>query len=112
MASTVNHNMDQGSDFAFSIFARDATGNAVDLSTGYAVNSQMRRHYSTQSYVSLTTQITGGTGYIFVSLGATATAGISPGRYFYDVELSSLDGGSVQRLVEGIVTVHPEVTRI
>ena len=104
--------MDQGSDFAFSILAQDATGNAVDLSSNYTATCQMRRHYSTQTYTLLNTQITGGTGYIFVSLGATGTATISPGKYFYDVELSSLDGGSVQRLVQGNITVYPEVTRI
>lgn len=112
MAYTVNHNMDQGSDFAFSILARDATGNAVDLSSGYAVNSQMRRHYSSSGYANLRAEITGGTGYILVSLGATGTAAVSPGRYFYDVELSTNSGASVQRLVEGTITVYPEVTRV
>ena len=54
--------------------------------------------------------ITGGTGGIIVSLGATGTASIKQGIYFYDVELHGSDN-SVQRLVQGMITVYPEVTR-
>jgi hypothetical protein len=56
--------------------------------------------------------LTGGTGYILVSLGSTATAQIKAGTYFYDVELMSNNGATVQRLVQGMITVYPEVTRI
>lgn len=111
MAVTINHDMDQGSNFAFIILARDASGNPIDLSSGYTASCQMRRHYSTPTFYSLTTEITGGTGYILVSLGPTGTSAIKTGRYFYDLELASNNGNTVQRLVEGCVTVYPEVSR-
>jgi hypothetical protein len=34
-----------------------------------------------------------------------------PGRYLYDVEITS-SSGTKTRVVEGIVTVNPEITQI
>jgi hypothetical protein len=47
-----------------------------------------------------------------VSLGPTATAAIKAGTYFYDVELQFNNGTTIQRLVQGMITVYPEVTRV
>jgi len=112
MAVSINHDMDQGANFSFSILAKDTNGNPVDLSSGVTAYSQMRKHYSSANYVTLNSSLTGGTGYILVSLGSTATAQIKAGTYFYDVELMSNNGATVQRLVQGMITVYPEVTRI
>jgi len=38
------------------------------------------------------------------------TAALSPGRYVYDVELKS-SSNSISRILEGLVTVTPEVTK-
>lgn len=111
MAVTINHDMDQGSNFSFILLARDATGNALDLSIGCTATCQMRRHYSTPTYYALSAEITGGTGFILISLGPTGTSAIKTGRYFYDVELASNNGNTVQRLVEGTITVYPEISR-
>lgn len=112
MAISINYDMDQGSNFAFSIRASDTNGNALDISSGYTANAQMRKHYSSNTAITFNTSITGGTGYISVSLGPTATAAIKAGTYFYDVELEFNDGTSIQRLVQGMITVYPEVTRV
>jgi len=43
-------------------------------------------------------------------MSANTTANVVAGRYVYDVEL--VDSGNVAtRLIEGIVTVTPQVTR-
>ena len=112
MAISINYDIDQGSNFSFSIRANDTNGNALDISSGYTANAQMRKYYSSNTAITFTTSITGGTGYISVSLGATATAAIKAGTYFYDVELQSSNGTVIQRLVQGMMTVYPEVTRI
>jgi hypothetical protein len=112
MAVSINHDMDQGANFSFSILAKDTNGNAVNLSSGCTAYAQMRKHYSSTSYTTLTASLTGGTGYISVSLGSTGTAAIKAGTYFYDVELVSNNGNTTQRLVQGMITVYPEVTRI
>lgn len=110
MATSINYDMDQGSNFSFSISANGSDGAALSLS-GCTASCQMRKHYSSTSYTTFTASITGATGNIDISLGATASAAVKPGVYFYDVELQSNNGATVQRLVQGMITVYPEVTR-
>lgn len=111
MAVSINHDMDQGANFAFNVVAKDSVGTPISLS-GSTAYCQMRKYYTSETAINLQTSITGGTGYIVVSIGATGTANIKPGVYFYDVELHSNNGSLVQRLVQGMITVYPEVTRI
>lgn len=110
MAISVNHDMDQGSNFLFSVVAKGATGVPLDLSSGYTAYSQMRRYPSSKTAVTLSASITGSTGNILVSLSATGTAAVKEGVWFYDVEIAK--GTNVQRVVQGMITVYPEVTRI
>ena len=83
--------------------------------TGYTARMQLRTSYSAAS-ASLELTTTNGrisltnAGVITLSLSATETAALSAGRYVYDLELVS-SGGQVTRLLEGVVTVSPEVTR-
>ena len=110
MAISLNYDMDQGADFVFGCTAKDANGNPMDISSGYTAYSQMRKYYSSSDYTTLNTSITGSTGSILISLGATATEDIKPGIYFYDVEVHGTN--SVKRVVQGMITVYPEVTKI
>lgn len=49
-------------------------------------------------------------GKITMAINSANTANITPGRYVYDVLITS--GSSVKtRIIEGIVTVLPSVTR-
>jgi len=96
--------------------ATNTNGSAKGITSGYAVFSQMRKYYSSSTAINLTSAITGGTGGIKISLGATGTANVKPGVYFYDVELHGLSSGAepytVKRLVQGMITVYPETTKI
>jgi hypothetical protein len=112
MAISINHDMDQGANFSFALVARDVNGNAIDLSAGCTAYCQMRKHYNSSNYTALNASLTGGTGYITISMGPTGTAAIKAGTYFYDVELHSNAGQTIQRLLQGMITVYPEVTRI
>jgi hypothetical protein len=68
----------------------------------------MRKWYTSANPTAVfTTEIVDGT--VMLSLSATETANISAGRYVYDIELTT--GNTITRIVEGIVTVTPEVTR-
>ncbi len=49
-------------------------------------------------------------GVITISMNAATSANIASGRYVWDLELVS-SGNVVSRIVEGIVTINPEVTR-
>ena len=52
----------------------------------------------------------GAAGSIAVTVTATDTAALAAGYFVYDMELVS-PGGAVTRLLEGRITVSPEVTR-
>jgi hypothetical protein len=49
-------------------------------------------------------------GQITMAMSPTVTANVTPGRYVYDVLITS-DSGVKTRIIEGIVTVLPSVTR-
>lgn len=122
MAISINRDMDQGTNFRFVATRKDDDGFALSITGGCTAYCQIRKFPSSTSYVNLITSITGGIGEILVTLGPTATATIKSGVYFYDVELMTTPlGGSppsgvgettIQRIVQGMVTVYPEVTRI
>lgn len=113
MASIKNLVIDQGTTFSLSITVADANGNALNL-TGYTLRSQMRKSYGATSYTSFTVvSATPATGELTISLTDTQTSALKAGRYVYDVEIVSPvgDGSEVTRVLEGIITVTPEVTR-
>lgn len=112
MAETINRDMDQGSNFSFDYVVKGTTGHPVDISSGHTAYAQMRRFYSSPSAVTLSASITGGTGNVRVSLGATGTAAVKAGVWYYDVELHSNGSATVTRLVQGMLTVYPEITKI
>ena len=111
MGAKANIIIDQGADFATSITVADTSGNVVDL-TGYTGRGQMRKHYTSSTKVDFT--IVFGTprtdGKVTLSLSNVQTAAMESGRYVYDAELITASN-TVSRLVEGIATVTPEVTR-
>lgn len=111
MASVYNLAIDQGSNFSASIQVNLDSGSARDL-TGYTGRSQLRRSYFSTSNVTFAVTISSPvTGEIVISLPSSQTANLKYGRYVYDVELVEDSSGNVERILEGIVTVYPEVTK-
>ena len=108
MATKANLVVDQGSTYSTKITLTDDDGNPQDL-TSYTGAGQIRKHYTSSSYTPFTVTITPNTGEITLSLTSTQTSNLSPGRYMYDVEITT--GATVSRVLEGIVTVTPECTR-
>ena len=107
MSAKANIVIDQGSTFSTEINLTDENGFPMNL-VDYVANSQMRKWYTSANPTAVfTTEIVDGT--VILSLSATETANISAGRYVYDIELTT--GNTITRIVEGIVTVTPEVTR-
>jgi hypothetical protein len=109
MATKANLVIDQGSTFNTDLTMTDEYGNILTL-TGYTANSQMRKWYTSINITaSFSTNIDIDKGIISLGLTANQTSAISSGRYVYDVEIS--DGVNTSRIVEGIVTVTPQVTK-
>ena len=66
--------------------------------------------FSLDSATVFSVSISSAFGQVTLSMNSATTATITPGRYVYDCELTS-SANVVSRLVEGIVTVTPQVTR-
>lgn len=112
MAGYVELYMDQGATFNDIINITDDVTNANVNISGYSVRSQMRRSfYSSNATANLTCTISdAANGEITMTLLAANTANIKPGRYVFDVEVTNTMN-KISRLIEGIITVSPRVTK-
>lgn len=108
MATVQNITIDQGTTFSLTITLTNDDGTAKDLSS-YTVSAQMRKSYYTSTYTAFTTAKVDLTGELTISLTAAQTSDIKAGRYVYDIEIAS--SAETLRILEGIVTVTPEVTK-
>lgn len=112
MAAYVELIIDQGATFNNIInLSDDITNSNVNIS-GYVVRSQMRRsYYSANATANITCTISNAAqGEITMNLNANTTANIKAGRYLFDLEtVDTL--GTVSRVLEGIITVTPGITR-
>lgn len=109
MATKANITIDQGTTFSTTLNLTDENGDILNLS-GYTANSQIRKWYTSSNAVSFTTTVNTDVGTIELSLTANQTSSMTAGRYVYDVEIKD-SANTVSRIVEGIVTVTPEVTK-
>jgi hypothetical protein len=109
MAIKANLVVDQGTTFTATIDLTDPSGVVFNL-TNYTVAAQMRKNYTSSTATTFVANHTGAGGEINLLLSANTTSVLAPGRYLYDVEITS-PGGAVTRVVEGIVTVTPGITR-
>lgn len=108
MAIKANLFVDQGTDYQTTITLTDVDDNIVNLA-GYTANAQLRKTYTSSNAVNFTVTLTEATGEVTLSLTDTQTSNIVAGRYVYDVLLTSAN--ITTRIVEGIVTVTPGVTK-
>lgn len=109
MAIKSNLVIDQGSDYSVTVELTDASGNTFVL-TDYTGRAQMRKSPTATSYKEFTVSIGEGTGTVTLSMDSAYTSGITAGRYMYDVEIVS-SANVVTRVLQGIATVSPEITR-
>lgn len=110
MAAIANLFVDQGTTFNTSVLVTNDDSSAFDL-TGYTVAAQLRKSYSSSTAVDFTAEVATPTtaGQINLTLSATQTGALEEGRYVYDVEVSK--DGTVTRVVEGLISVSPQVTK-
>ena len=109
-AGTYNFIIDQGATFTRQLTVKD-NNSAMDL-TDYSVASKMRSTHDSSTVVgTFTCTISNASGGIItMSMTASATGAIEEAIYVYDIEITS-GAGVVTRLMQGTVTVNPEVTR-
>jgi hypothetical protein len=110
LAAFTEITIEQGATFSTTVNVEDAYYNPINL-TGYSASSQMRKSYYSSSATNITASVTGtSNGEITLSMTSANTSSLTPGRYVYDLVIN--DGANtVTRVVEGIATVLPSVTR-
>ena len=108
----LNQEIDQGSTFSKQITVYETDGTTIQNLTGYSAASQIRKNYTSTAYTTIlaTIQTPATNGIIVMSLTAAQTAALKSGRYVYDIQITAADT-TVIRVIEGIITIKPEVTR-
>lgn len=111
MAAKANIILEQGASFETTVTIQDSSDVALNL-TGYTAASQLRKSYASANSTNFTVTITNAnSGILTLSMPASTTQTLSAGRYVYDLEIYASSNTNVTRVVEGIVTVTPGVTR-
>lgn len=111
MAQISNLFVDQGSDYSSIVTVASGSGAPLNLAN-FIVKSQMRKSYGASLAYDFTAEVFDApTGRIRLRLSAAQSEEIPAGRYLYDVEITS-PAGAKKRVVEGIVTVTPQITQI
>jgi len=103
--------VDQGSTFDTSIDLVADDGTPINIA-GYTFLGQIRKsYYSSNPTANLTITISdSANGNIAVTLNAATTSNINAGRYLYDIKMTDTSN-TVTRIVEGIITITPQVTK-
>jgi len=109
MAIKSNIIIDQGSDYTVTVDLTDANGNTMVLS-GYSGRASMRKSFTSSTSKDFTVSINGSAGEVTLSMDSDYTANIAAGRYLYDIEVVS-SANVVTRILQGIATISPEITR-
>lgn len=103
--------IDQGATFSTTLHLTDDLTNAALNLTNYTVRSALRRsYYSANASANLVCTITGeANGEVQLSMPAANSAALRAGRYLFDVEI--VNGSTVTRVLEGTITINPEITK-
>lgn len=112
MAMTAYLDVDQGSDFSVIMDLENDDGTPLNFS-GSNVYSQFRKNFNSTTAHNFTCEIVDAVnGKFKLKLPGATSSNIRPGRYFYDVEIYNPNTNAKNRVVEGIVTINPEITKI
>ena len=112
MAAIANLTIDQGTTFTSDVTVKDANGNPFDL-TGYTALARMAKGYSstrTRTVITCTVAADATSGVITMALSADETAQLEDGRYVYDLEILQTSSSTITRVIEGVITVRPQVS--
>lgn len=108
----VNLNINTDTTFTQNFTLSADNGTALDLSN-YEINSQIRKHPQSSSYVNfITTAVSPpSSGVIKISLSPESTTSLKTGRYLYDIIITNTITGEKQRVIEGSAIISKSITR-
>ena len=110
MAGFAELTLEQGASFTTTVTVNGSDGSPTNL-TSYTAAAQLRKsYYSTTANNFTVTVSNAAAGELTMAMTAANTANLTPGRAVYDLLITSPTGVKT-RVVEGIVTILPAVTR-
>ena len=110
MSGKLDLTIEQGATFSRTITIKNASNVVVDITNDTFAGQVRKRHQSGTVEAVFTFTITdGANGEVTAVISATDTSAMDTGDFVYDIEWTS--GSTVTRLLEGVATVTPEVTR-
>jgi len=111
MAQFIELDLDQGTDLSYNLDLTQDDGSPLDV-TGYIFTSSIRKsYYSANATANLVvTIVDAANGNVTLTMNAATTTNIKAGRYLFDVKQKDTANLST-RIVEGIITVLPQVTK-
>jgi len=109
-AGTYNFTIEQGATFTRLLTLKE--NDSVMNLTGYSAASQMRLSHDTNTVAgTITANVTNASaGQVTLSMTSSATGAVEEGIYVYDVEITA-PSEAVTRILQGKVTLTPQVTR-
>lgn len=111
MADFVELDIEAGATFTYEITVKNDNGTGRNL-TNHTVTSQLRRSYYSSTATDFVISVTDtANGVVSLTISSANTANLRAGRYVFDVELNDTANSTITRIVEGIATVLPNVTR-
>jgi hypothetical protein len=99
----VNITIEQGADFASTFTITNANGSVYSLA-GSSASAKIKKFPSSTTAYSFSTTITVATGKITLAMSDEITSTITPGRYYYDILVTS-NSGIKTRVIEGMALV-------
>jgi hypothetical protein len=110
MAGFAELTLEQGASFTTTVTVNGSDGSPTNL-LNYTAAAQMRKsYYSTTANNFTVTVSNAANGELTMAMSAANTANLTPGRAVYDLLITSPTNVKT-RVVEGIVTILPSVTR-
>lgn len=110
MAGYAELTLEQGADFTTTVTVNGSDGSPTNL-LNYTGAAQIRKSYYSTTANSFSVSVSNASaGELTVSMTAANTANLTPGRYVYDLLITSPTNVKT-RVVEGVVTLLPSVTR-
>ena len=110
MAGFAELTLEQGASFTTTVTVNGSDGSPTNL-TSYTAAAQLRKSYYSSTANSFTVTVSNAAnGELTMARSAANTANLTPGRAVYDLLITSPTNVKT-RVVEGIVTILPSVTR-
>jgi len=108
---TIDANADYSSTVTISSVSAAGVESAYDL-TGYTVTASIRKTFAstTATAFGITIDPDPTTGKVTIDLTDVQAGSLDRGRYVWDMIVTS-SGGLITRVVQGLATVNPSVTR-